>query len=196
MSMTKTLAEQAQIPEDSPVIRARLLDRGHVRGRGGLAVWGYRAAASLASLMMCFCTWYIAYQTIKDRTSVESTVDTLMKRGQTQSDLFALQLQNHMNSTVLVSAGMIMGFAFGFLGFALFMMGIQGSVDVTASQGDSKASFTRLSPGLFVMLCASSLIGFCLYNKPESTGYSIVGERAPSAAAVGKTPDLSARPAR
>jgi hypothetical protein len=63
----------------------------------------------------------------------------------------------------LLSCGISAGLAFGFLGFSLFLLGIQGNVNATVSGKDlAQAEFANLSPGLFVLLCSTALIGVCV----------------------------------
>jgi hypothetical protein len=176
MTSTQALTDAVQGSENSLHERDLLQNRDKAWIDLNLTVWGYRAAVSLALLMMCFCAWYIAVEMAANREAVNNMTESLLKKGTIQGQLFALQLQTHANTVVLISAGMIMGFAFGFLGFALFMMGIRGSIDVAASHGGSKATLSKLSPGLFVMLCATILIAFCIWSRPSSSNYSIVGD--------------------
>jgi hypothetical protein len=52
--------------------------------------------------------------------------------------------------------------AFGFLGFALFLLGIGGSIDAEAAGGAAvRIQVAKISPGAFVMLCAAILVGLC-----------------------------------
>jgi hypothetical protein len=59
----------------------------------------------------------------------------------------------------LCSCGIVSGLAFGFLGFALFLIGIRTDMDVESSHNGSMIHLARIAPGTFVILCASLLIG-------------------------------------
>ncbi|MDB5141087.1 MAG: hypothetical protein JWR12_3003 [Mucilaginibacter sp.] len=74
----------------------------------------------------------------------------------------ALATNMYIARVLLLSCGIFTGLAFGFMGFSLFLIGIKGSIDATLSSGEKyKLQVARLSPGLFVILCASILIGVC-----------------------------------
>jgi len=61
----------------------------------------------------------------------------------------------------LLSTGIFVGMSFGFLGFALFLIQAEGDVDLETSVKDYKLKIARLSPGLFVILCATAIIIAC-----------------------------------
>jgi hypothetical protein len=70
-----------------------------------------------------------------------------------------------MARLALLSCGVSVGFAFGFLGFALFLLGIKGSINANVQSGNYKASFARLSPGLVLLLASIILIGICVTHQ-------------------------------
>lgn len=59
---------------------------------------------------------------------------------------------------LLLSIAMFIAMAFGFLGFSLFLIQVKGDLDAEASHGDYKIKLARISPGLFVILCATVII--------------------------------------
>ena len=61
----------------------------------------------------------------------------------------------------LLSTAIFIGMSFGFLGFSLFLIQAKGDVDVDASKDDYKINIAKLSPGLFVILCATVIIVVC-----------------------------------
>lgn len=70
-----------------------------------------------------------------------------------------------MARLALLSCGVFVGFAFGFLGFALFLLGIKGSINAELGTEYYKASFARLSPGLLLLLASVILIGICVTHQ-------------------------------
>jgi len=98
----------------------------------------------------------------------------------------ALSTDMYMARILLLSCGIFVGLAFGFLGFCLFLIGVKGNVDANLSSGDRyKIQLARLSPGLFVILCSSLLIVICAtYSLPvsvsESGGYDFTVPRSVS----------------
>ena len=62
---------------------------------------------------------------------------------------------------LLLSTAVFVGMSFGFLGFALFLIHAKGDTDVDVSTKDYRLKIARLSPGLFVILCATVIIIVC-----------------------------------
>src|SRR3954466_9453009 len=73
-----------------------------------------------------------------------------------------LMLHMYMSRVLLQSCGLAVGMAFGFLGFSLFLLGVNGSIDASATSGGGVGlQVARISPGAFVMLCSAILVGIC-----------------------------------
>jgi hypothetical protein len=83
-----------------------------------------------------------------------------------------LMLHMYMSRVLLQSCGLAVGMAFGFLGFSLFLLGVNGSIDASATSGGGLGlQVARLSPGAFVMLCSAILVGICATRDiPASIG--------------------------
>lgn len=62
----------------------------------------------------------------------------------------------------LISTGVLVGVAFGFLGFSLFVMGITGESDVKAGGAGMQVELGSAAPGLVVIAIAAILIGICV----------------------------------
>lgn len=77
----------------------------------------------------------------------------------------AINVQSIMNKMALLSCGVFSGMAFGFLGFALFLVGARGSVNMSAESKGSRFQATQLAPGLFVIICASIIISLSVTQK-------------------------------
>jgi hypothetical protein len=75
-----------------------------------------------------------------------------------------------------LSTAIFVGMSFGFLGFALFLIQAQGEVDVDAEIKDYKIKIAKLSPGLFVILCATTIIIVCATFR---VNYSLNGASEP-----------------
>lgn len=67
-----------------------------------------------------------------------------------------------MARVALLSCGIFVGMSFGFLGFALFLLGIKEEMNVDAHSEAYSVKIARMSPGVFVILCATILIGVCI----------------------------------
>ena len=126
-------------------------------------IWGYKAAILLSFLGMIGSALYLfvfqLYQA--DPTSYDNEIPLI---GLTA----AMQMR-------LLSTAIFVGMSFGFLGFALFLIQAKGAVDIDASSESHKIKITQLSPGLFVILCATVIIvlastykiGFTLESVPQ-----------------------------
>lgn len=98
-------------------------------------------------------------------SSTNGSIETIVRNiGSNQSPG---QLEAAINGRLVVariallSCGILVGLAFGFLGFALFLLGIKESIDVDVDLDSYKANFARMSPGVLIIICSSILIGVC-----------------------------------
>ncbi|HEV2707772.1 MAG TPA: hypothetical protein VGV59_17770 [Pyrinomonadaceae bacterium] len=105
--------------------------------------------------------------------STGSGIDTLIKNTGTSSDVNILSVsiagRLQMARFTLLSCGAFAGLSFGFLGFALFLIGIKEEMDVEAQSENYRVKFARMSPGALVILIAAVLIGVCI-TRPLSFG--------------------------
>jgi hypothetical protein len=74
---------------------------------------------------------------------------------------FAITGQMYLGRVTLLSCGVFVGMAFGFLGFSLFLIGVKGDVNAEGTQGPLTIKLERVSPGLLVIICATILIAMC-----------------------------------
>jgi len=81
--------------------------------------------------------------------------------GGVVADQFQLLGQTAKFRLLLLSTAIFVGMSFGFLGFGLFLIQAKGDVDAEVTVNDYKLKFARLSPGLFVILCATAIIIVC-----------------------------------
>lgn len=65
----------------------------------------------------------------------------------------------------LLSCGVFIGMAFGFLGFALFLIGIKGEIEASGTHESFSFKIARISPGAFVITCTMVLIGICVTHR-------------------------------
>lgn len=92
---------------------------------------------------------------------------------------------------ILQSCGIMAGVAFGFLGFALFLLGVKGDMDAEYRNRQHKIQLSRMAPGTFVILMASALIGVCSTGKvrldlnPVQTGATTTSSQPAAAAPQG-----------
>lgn len=109
---------------------------------------GYIAAIVLAFLGMIASILYLFY------FSYNSPMPEVIQRD----TMVAYSAERRM---VLLSTAIFVAMSFGFLGFALFLIQAKGDIDTSLEIKDYKLKFVRLSPGVFVILCATAIIIIC-----------------------------------
>jgi hypothetical protein len=129
---------------------------------------GFLAALVLAALAFCMAGWYL----LRFADSTNDVVAQAMAIGQrreaispTQLDVLqsALGIQTYVSRVLLVSCGMFIALAFGFLGFALFLVGAAGQSDLDVTHGGTyKVTLTNLAPGTIAILAATVLAALCV----------------------------------
>jgi hypothetical protein len=67
----------------------------------------------------------------------------------------------------LLSSGIMVGVAFGFLGFALFVMGITDAANLNLGVQASQLVLEHAAPGLIVLVVAAVLIAVCVTQRIE-----------------------------
>jgi hypothetical protein len=141
--------------------------------------WVLNTGFITALVLSGFCLLLAAYYMIKfqnlSSAGINQVVDITMKKGIVETQVKAIPNANdyqmirlalatnmYIARILLLSCGVFIGLAFGFLGFSLFLVGVKGTIDASLTANDKyKLQIARLSPGLFVILCATILIGVC-----------------------------------
>ncbi len=109
--------------------------------------WGYKTAIVLSILGLLFSAGYL-YIFI----------------SQSHPDLIKIETMTGFSAErrmALLSTGIFVAMAFGFLGFALFLIQAKGEVEGSFEAKDFKITIARMSPGLFVIMCSTIIIIFC-----------------------------------
>lgn len=112
-------------------------------------VLGYKAGIVLSFLGIIASALYLFVFLMKSPPS---------EAIQNQMQLLSQTAERRM---LLLSTAIFVAMSFGFLGFALFLIQAKGDLDVEGSVQDYKLKIARLSPGLFVILCATVIIIMC-----------------------------------
>ena len=133
-----------------------------------------------ALFLSAACLFLSAYYLYSFLMATNSGLETFIERagvGLEPATLeVAIQGRLGMARLALTSCGIFVGVSFGFLGFALFLLGIRKETDASAEYENFQVKFARLSPGLLIIICATVLIGICVTREIEF-GYSISEER-------------------
>jgi hypothetical protein len=114
----------------------------------GLAAFFICLLASLAAILLFLKSTYF-------------WVDTLSVGQELVGKVELLNARLVMARIALLSCGLLAGLSFGFLGFSLFLIGVDGESDVSGEHSDYKITLSKVSPGIIVLLAATILIGVC-----------------------------------
>jgi small basic protein len=132
---------------------------------------GFLFALLVAAACLCFSAIYLYKYLSVTSTAVDSIVREM--RDQPGSMQIALSARLAVAKYSLSSCGVVTGLAFGFLGFALFLLGIQGTMDVSADGGIKSLHLAKVAPGTFVIVCAALLIGISITHTID---FSVTGQ--------------------
>jgi hypothetical protein len=117
------------------------------------------AALGCAAVCMIFTILYVFSYSLDSTLSFERHFDSYLATGNTSNLSTVLGLHMAQNRMFLQSCGMVAGIFFAFLGLALFLVGIQGTVDATGEVKDYSASAKRLAPGGIILLASMIFVG-------------------------------------
>lgn len=110
-------------------------------------------------LLAIFCLGIAAFYLLRYLDYATGALDAI-NRSEGRQEM--LMLHMYLSRVLLQSCGLAVGMAFGFLGFSLFLLGVDGNIDASATSGGGVGlQVARLSPGAFVMLCSAVLVGIC-----------------------------------
>jgi hypothetical protein len=163
-----------------------------IQTRDPLIRYSVFAALGCAALCMIFTILYIFSYSLDSTLSFERHFDSYLAAGNTANLPTVLGLHMAQNRMFLQSCGMVAGIFFAFLGLALFLVGIQGTVDASGEVRDYSTSVRRLAPGGVILLASMIFVG-------ASAMHPIDFELGPSAFAVpsaSTVPAIAAPPAQ
>ena len=117
------------------------------------------AALGCAGVCMIFTILYVFSYSLDSTLSFERHFDSYLAAGNTANLPTVLGLHMAQNRMFLQSCGMVAGIFFAFLGLALFLVGIQGTVDAHGNIRDYSSSVRRLAPGGVILLASMIFVG-------------------------------------
>jgi hypothetical protein len=124
---------------------------------------GFATALVLALACLALSGLYLFRFLTIANDGIEHSVQTAITSGATETvQQLAINARIVMALLALLSCGAFVGLAFGFLGFGLFLLGVKGEMDVKGETGAYQLTVARMTPGVFVILCAAILIGICV----------------------------------
>jgi hypothetical protein len=145
--------ENAPASPDSPKQPAPALTRDPLIRYSVFAALGCAAVCMLCTIL------YVFSYSLDSTLSFERHFDSYLATGNTANLSTVLGLHMAQNRMFLQSCGMVAGIFFAFLGLALFLVGIQGTVDATGEVKDHSANLKRLAPGGVILLASMIFVG-------------------------------------
>lgn len=106
--------------------------------------WGYKTSIVLSLLGLILSATYLFYFLYKsnpENIKLETMVGFSAERRM-----------------VLLSTAIFVAMSFGFLGFALFLIQAKGDIEGSLELNNTKVNIARMSPGIFIILCATVII--------------------------------------
>lgn len=126
---------------------------------------GFLVALVLAAACLAAAGYYLYQFQTSTQNSMQTAITQAIK-GKAVSDsgvsMFSNLVLMYLTRLQLQSCGIVIGLAFGFLGFALFLLGIQSPMSAAGNTATLSLRLVSISPGVFVLLCSTILIGICI----------------------------------
>lgn len=147
---------------------------------------GFVFALVLSLLCLGLSVFYLFQYLNSANTGITQVLDKVATQ---QIKLETGQLEVLINGRLvmarlgLLSCGVLAGVSFGFLGFALFLLGIKETMNVSFDSVSYKANVARMSPGVFLVVIAAVLIGVCV-SRETPFSYSIEEAKPSSPPAI------------
>lgn len=158
------------------------------------------AALGCAGACMIFTILYVFSYSLDSTLSFERHFDSYLSSGSSSNLATVLGLHMAQNRMFLQSCGMVAGIFFAFLGLALFLVGIQGSVDATGEVTDYSTSMKRLAPGGVILLASMIFVGVSAMHPielklgPAGASTSASTSASPTATMAQPAPEPAAQP--
>jgi len=128
---------------------------------------GFVAALALAATAFVMASWYLTdfvgstHQIVRD-TLATAHAGKPISAANMELLQDGLVIQSYLARVLLLSCGFFIALSFGFLGFALFLIGASGQSDLAAEHGTGmKLSLSNLAPGAIAIIAATVLAGLC-----------------------------------
>lgn len=188
----ESIAEQAprSLVETPPETRNEVAGAEHAFPPKLLRA-GFTGALMLAAACFGFSAVYLYKYLVITSDAVDSIIKEVVIAP--ASLQMALSARLAVAKYSLLSCGVVTGLAFGFLGFALFLLGVQGNMDVKANQAGNSIQLARIAPGTFVILCAAVLAAISVTHRIDfdvSSRYEVPVQGQVSPPAIYPAPEV------
>jgi hypothetical protein len=145
---------------------------------------GFLFALGLSLVTFLGTLTYLFYNMVITNRSIASATDRFWSgQGTDASAAWTVNSMTLLAQIGLRGSGLLVGLALGFLGFALFLVGVKGEMDMNASSQPIRVKVSRMSPGVFVIVCATVVIGLSItHSLTTSTSIQPVAANSPATA--------------
>jgi hypothetical protein len=127
---------------------------------------GFLFGLALAGLALLLAGGYLISFLVSTNSSLERLIQSASESTVSEPTLrVSITARMILVKMVLLSCGIFVGLAFGFLGFSLFLIGIKGEMHVEAQAESYRVRMMRMYPGVFIILCATVLVAICVLSK-------------------------------
>ena len=155
-----------------------------VSPRDPLIRYSVFAALGCAALCMVFIILYIFSYSLDSTLSFERHFDSYAS-GNTANLPTLLGFHMAQNRVFQQSCGMVAGLFFAFVGLALFLVGIQGTLDANGQVRDYAGSVKRLIPGGVILVASMIFVGASAMHPVDF----VFGPTPPAAAIIAPAAD-------
>jgi hypothetical protein len=148
------------------------------------------AALGCAAVCMIFTLLYVFSYSLDSTISFERHFDAYLASSNSGNLSTVLGLHMAQNRMFLQSCGMVAGIFFACVGLALFLVGIQSTVDANGQLKDYSTNIRRLVPGGLILLASMIFVGVSAMNPIDFQLGPV--PPAPTAAAAPSSPTEAA----
>lgn len=181
--------------ENDPAVPDASKQNSPAQTRDPLIRYSVFAALGCAGVCMIFTILYVFSYSLDSTLSFERHFDSYLASGNSGNLSTVLGLHMAQNRMFLQSCGMVAGIFFAFLGLALFLVGIQGSIDATGNVTDYSNSMKRLAPGGIILLASMIFVGVSAMHPIELKISPTTTSASPASAATEPAPQPAPQPA-
>jgi len=129
--------------------------------------YGFYAGLVLATLCFAFTVIYISLYSFTTTKTFDQHHGEYVDAKSHPNLNSVLLARTAQNKTLLQSCGIVAGIAFGFLGFSLFLLGIEGTSDVAGKMEDYTVTLNKVAPGSLILIAAIVLIAVSATHRIE-----------------------------
>jgi hypothetical protein len=139
-----------------------------VATQADLSRFGYYFALFVSGALFLAAAVYLFLFVFMASSNFGETRESLISgRLDAVSGVVVAQMDSFLIAITLNSCGVFLGLALAFVGLALFLIGVKGSVDASGKGAGYQLHLSNLSPGLFVSVLSAIVVLACCVWRPS-----------------------------